>query len=233
LFGVGESMINPGLMQLADKGTIVFDEITNLPLNIQLDLLKFITRGEIELENGIVIRNIDVRIIATTCRDIKEAIKSGYFIEELYYRLNINAFHLKPLIERDQKDFEGFVLKFLDTYSKIFSKPSMFIEEDALEIIREEVWRDNQQGLEKFLEQLVYNSTESVITERIVVLELERLHHVFSRQIRTYDEYEEEMIKFALNQYKGVKNRIDIVADKLAIGRATLYRKIHKYNLEQ
>lgn len=233
LFGIGESMINPGMMQLADKGTIVFNEITNLPLNIQLDLLNYITNGEIELEKGIVIKDIDVRIIGTTKYDIREKIREGYFIEELYYRLNVNSFYLKPLRDRLPKDFEGFVLKFLDTYSRIFSKPRLYIEEEAIDVLRDEVWDKNMKALERFLEQMVYNCSVKTITKEIVEKELDRLHDVGASRIKLFDEYEKEFIESALNQYRGVKNKIDIVADKLGIGRATLYRKINKYDLLQ
>ena len=69
----------------------------------------------------------------------------------------------------------------------------MYIEEKALLIFREERWHQNQKGLEKFLEQLVYNTNESLITTDIIEKELERLHQGSSRYIRSYDEYEEEL----------------------------------------
>lgn len=231
LFGIGESMINPGMLQLAHKGTIVFNEITNLPLNIQMDILSLITTGEIELEKGIVIKDIDVRIIGTTKHDIKAKVKEGYFSEELYYRLNGNSFYLKPLTERTKEDFFDFTLKFLDNYSKIFTRPKIDIEDEAIEALMNESWDENLKGLEKFLEQLVYHLESSKITAEMIEDELYKLHASTSGHIKTFDEYEKEFIENALNQYKGVKNRIFIVADKLGIGRATLYRKVNKYNL--
>lgn len=233
LFGIGESMINPGMMQLADKGTIVFNEITNLPLNIQLDLLSFITTGEIELEKGIVIKDIDVRIIGTTKYDIKEKIRQGYFNEELYYRLNVNPLYLKPLRERSNRDFEKFVEIFLDKYSKIFSKSLICIDKLAIELLHNEYWDKNLKGLEMFLEQMVYNTETDFINCLDVERELDKTKDTSDglSKIKTYDEYEKEFIGSALDQYRGVKNKIDIVADKLGIGRATLYRKISKYDL--
>lgn len=233
LFGIGESMINPGMMQLADKGTIVFNEITNLPLNIQMDLLSYITTGEIELEKGIVIKDIDVRIIGTTKYDIKEKIRQGYFDEELYYRLNANSLYLKPLRERSNKDFKKFVEKFLDKYSKIFSKSLICIEELAIELLHNEYWDKNLKGLEMFLEQMVYNAETDFINCLDVERELDKTKDISGRlsKIKSFDEYEKEFIENALEQYRGVKNKIDIVADKLGIGRATLYRKISKYDL--
>lgn len=233
LFGIGESMINPGMMQLADKGTIVFNEITLLPLNIQMDLLNYITSGEIELEAGIVIKDIDVRIIGTTQYDIQDKIRQGYFNEELYYRLNMNSIHFDPLRERNYEDFKAFILKFLDIYAKIFSKSSFTIESEAIRVLRSEIWQDNLTGLEKFLEQLVCNCNENIITRHMIEDELDRIHEVdrSKNRILTFDAYEKDFIEKALHQYRGVKNQIDIVADKLGIGRATLYRKINKYNI--
>lgn len=233
LFGIGESMINSGKFQLADRGTIVFNEITNLPLNIQLDLLSYIITGEIKMEKGIIIKNIDVRIIATTEVDIRKKIKEGYFSEELFYRLNINNFKLKELTQRDRVDFNQFIKNFLEKYSKIFSKETIKIEKEGIDLLFNTHWEENITGVEKFLEQMVYHTNKRNYTKQNIMEELERINGCIDSliKIKSFDEYEKEIIKNALSHYDGVKNKIDIVADKLDIGRATLYRKINKYGL--
>lgn len=233
LFGIGKSMINPGKFQLADKGTIVFNEIANLPLNIQSDLLSYISKGEIKLEKGITIKDIDVRIIGITKYDLKQRIKKGFFNEELFYRLSTNSFNLKELKNRDKNDFTLFVKHFLDIYTKVFSKSKINIVNEGIEVLFNEEWDENITGLERFIEQMVCNTQKANLSKQDII---EALAHskqadFNSEKIKTFDEYEKELIANALSMYKGVKNRNEIVADKLGIGRATLYRKISKYNL--
>ena len=233
LFGIGENMLNSGKLQLAHKGTLIFNEIANLPLNIQKDLLTYISTGEVKMEKGVVIKDIDVRIIATTKYDLKQKVKEGFFNEELFYRLSVDSFKLKDLNDRSKRDFTMFVKNFLNIYSKVFSKPQVLIDEDGIDALYNQQWTENIRGLEKFLEQIVYHTKRTRLTKEDIERELNQIvvDKPSETNIKTFDEYEKEIIANALEQYKGVKNKIDVVADILGIGRATLYRKISKYDL--
>ena len=117
-----------GKFELADKGTILLDEITEMAFPLQAKLLRVLQEGEVDRLGGTGSVPIDVRVIATTNRDIKEAIKDGNFREDLYYRLNVIPLTLPPLRERAD-DIEilsmHFLKEFRDQYGKdglVFAK---------------------------------------------------------------------------------------------------------------
>lgn len=233
LFGISDYGKNIGKFQLANGGTIVLDEIGELPLNIQLDLLQYLNTGKIYLEKGIVIKDVDVRLIATTSIDLNEKIASGDFNEELYYRLNKNNLTLPSLKDRSKEEFGELVTFYTKKYAYIYNK-NIEINNDGLDILYEYNWPGNIKQLKKVLEKLVYKCKGDKLSNDKVRAAVDSLgkYSLNEDKILSFDEYEKQIIKNALVKYKDHKNSKAIVANKLGIGRATLYRKIDKYGLD-
>ncbi len=95
-----------GLIELANEGTLFFDEIGDMPLNLQAKILKFLEFGEFIPLGDTVKKQVDVRIIAATNKDLEALIKEGKFREDLYYRLNVIEIKIPPLREREKKIFQ-------------------------------------------------------------------------------------------------------------------------------
>lgn len=232
LFGISENGKNIGKFQLANNGTIVLNEICELPLNIQNDILEYINNGQMELEKGTVIKDINVRIIATTSQDIEELSSSNEFNEELFYRLNTTSIDIPSLNDRSKEEFDLLVNHFIKIFVNLLNKDNIEISERGLKILFSYHWQNNVKELKKIIERLVYKSKSSFISESLVKTTLKISNsHKSNEKIKKYDEYEKQILENALNQYKDCKNGKYIVAEKLDIGIATLYRKIKKYNL--
>ncbi|WP_066501370.1 sigma 54-interacting transcriptional regulator [Abyssisolibacter fermentans] len=232
LFGISKNGKNIGKFQLANNGTIVFDEICELPLNIQNDLLNYLNTGQIELEKGVIVKDIDVRIIATTSKNIEKLALNREFNEELFYRLNSTNISIPPLKDRSREDFDMLVKHYINVFINLLNKKDIEINEDGLEILFKYQWKSNIKELKKIIERIVYQTNENIISETLIKKTL----NIFSRnkktvKIKKFDEYEKEILENALMQYEDSKNGKYIVAEKLDIGIATLYRKIKKYNL--
>ena len=232
LFGIGEYGKHVGKFQLANGGTIVLEEIGDLPLNIQIDLLQYLNTGQIQLEEGIVIKNIDVRLIGTTRYSFSEKIAAGDFNEELYYRLNNNHLIIPDIKKRSKQEFKALIDFYIRKYSYIYNKV-IKIEHENVDMLYEYSWPGNIKQLQRVIEKIIYNSKNGVLSGESIKTSIQALEKdiVSKEGILKFDEYEKEIIKMALAKYKDHKNMKAIVADKLGIGRATLYRKIDKYNL--
>lgn len=234
LFGISEYGKHIGKFQLANGGTILLDEVGELPLNIQIDLLQYLNTGKIELEEGIVIDDIDVRLIATTRSSLDKRIEEGDFNEELYYRLNLNELNIPSVKERSKEDFVEMLDFYVKKYSYIYNK-KIELDDNLMDILYDYDWPGNVKQLQRVIEKIIYNAKSEVLLSGDIKLALNTNNHdidiTSSDDIMKFDEYEKLIIKSALDKYKNHKNAKAIVADKLGIGRATLYRKIDKYNL--
>lgn len=235
LFGISEYGKHIGKFQLANGGTILFEEIGELPLNIQIDLLQYLNTGRIELEEGIVIKNIDVRLIATTRDSLHKKIKEGDFNEELYYLLTLNELKIPGIKERSKEDFIELLNFYVKKYSYIYNK-KIDLDDKLIDILYDYDWPGNVKQLQRVIEKIIYNAKNEVVLSGDIKLVLSSMNHdidiTSTNNILKFDEYEKLIIKSALDKYKNHKNAKAIVADKLGIGRATLYRKIDKYNLQ-
>ncbi|MFA3783664.1 sigma-54 interaction domain-containing protein [Melioribacteraceae bacterium 4301-Me] len=153
-----------GRFELADKGTIFLDEIGEMPLQMQALLLRVIQEGTFERLGESITRKVDVRIIAATNINIKEAIKNGSFREDLYYRLNVVPIYLPPL--RARKDDIPFLIKhFIQRFNLLYNKEIEYIEDDALNAMLNYYWPGNIRELENAVEYaFIRNKEENKIT---------------------------------------------------------------------
>jgi two-component system response regulator PilR (NtrC family) len=143
-----------GLFELADKGTIFFDEIGNIPLDTQAKLLRVIQEREFMRLGGVDTIKVDVRIIAATNIRLREMVEAGGFREDLYYRLNVILIELPPL--RDRKDdIPLLVQHFLDKFIEEGRKLSMVVTSQAMDRLMAYDWPGNVRELENVIERAV------------------------------------------------------------------------------
>jgi DNA-binding NtrC family response regulator len=151
-----------GLFELADKGTIFFDEIGSVPLETQAKLLRVIQEREFMRLGGVDTIKVDVRIIAATNVDLKSMVEDGRFREDLYYRLHVIKVELPPLRER-REDVRLLAQHFLDKYGVENDKRHLDLTAAALDLMEEYDWPGNVRELENVIERAVVLCTEDRI----------------------------------------------------------------------
>jgi transcriptional regulator with GAF, ATPase, and Fis domain len=156
-----------GLFELADKGTLFFDEIGNIPMETQAKLLRVIQEREFMRLGGIETVKVDVRVVAATNVDLRRAVEEGRFREDLYYRLNVIAIQLPPLRQR-KEDIPALAQHFVDKYSQENGKPVQGVTPEALQVLMDYDWPGNVRELENVIERGVVLSTGSSIGPELV-----------------------------------------------------------------
>ncbi|HVR29042.1 MAG TPA: sigma-54 dependent transcriptional regulator [Thermoanaerobaculia bacterium] len=151
-----------GLFELANGGSIFFDEIGNIPLDTQAKLLRVIQEKEFMRLGGVDVLKADVRIIAATNANLEELVERGLFREDLYYRLNVITIHLPPLRKRPE-DIPLIANHFLNTYARENEKPIREISSGAMQLLMDYHWPGNVRELENAVERAVVLSTGSVL----------------------------------------------------------------------
>jgi DNA-binding NtrC family response regulator len=156
-----------GLFELADKGTLFFDEIGNIPLETQAKLLRVIQEREFMRLGGVETIKVDVRVVAATNIDLRRAVEEGRFREDLFYRLNVIAIQLPPLRQR-KEDVPALVQHFIDKYVKENGKPLEGVTSEVLQILMDYDWPGNVRELENVIERGVVLATEPTIGRDLV-----------------------------------------------------------------
>jgi len=151
-----------GLFEVANNGSIFFDEIGNIPLDTQAKLLRVIQEREFMRLGGVETIKVDVRIVAATNADLEELVQSGGFREDLYYRLNVITIHLPPLRRRTE-DIPLLARHFLQMYSAENGKPIREIAPSAMQLLMDYRWPGNVRELENAVERAVVLSTGEVL----------------------------------------------------------------------
>jgi two-component system response regulator AtoC len=220
-----------GLFELANHGTFFFDEISNLSLNIQAKLLRVIQEREFMKVGSQKRIKLDIRIIASSNRDLLEAIKAGTFREDLYYRLSVIPIHLPPLRERTG-DIPRLVDHFLRRYSQKGTREVNGISTRALKMLEDYSWPGNVRELEHTIERIVILEDGEIIQPEHLpsfISQRQSEFQVFSDEYYSLDELEKRYILFILRRTKGRRQE---AARILGINRKTLSHKIKKYNSE-
>src|SRR5919197_880629 len=143
-----------GLFDLADKGSIFFDEIGNVPLETQAKLLRVIQERDFMRLGGMETIKVDVRIIAATNVDLRQMMEEGRFREDLFYRLHVISIYLPPLRER-KVDIPVLAQHFLEKYGEENNKPELELTPEALDLLAEYDWPGNVRELENVIERAV------------------------------------------------------------------------------
>jgi len=156
-----------GLFELADKGTLFFDEIGNIPLETQAKLLRVMQEREFMRLGGVETLKVDVRVVAATNVDLRRAVDEGRFREDLYYRLNVIAVQLPPLRQR-KEDVASLVTHFVEKYAKENVKTVEGVTPDALLALMDYDWPGNVRELENLIERGVVLTTNGWIGRDLI-----------------------------------------------------------------
>jgi two-component system, NtrC family, response regulator AtoC len=220
-----------GLFELANQGTFFFDEISNLSLNIQAKLLRVLQEREFMQVGSQKRIKLDIRIIASSNRDLKEAIKAGDFRPDLYYRLSVIPIHLPPLRDRIE-DIPLLVDHFLRKYFQKCDREVKGISPRALQLLSKYSWPGNVRELEHTIERiLILEAPEIILPKHLPshFVQNNGKYQIFSPESCTLQDLEKRHIQFILTLTKG--NRQE-AARILGINRKTLSQKIKKYFLQ-
>jgi len=151
-----------GRFELADGGTLLLDEIGEVPLDLQTKLLRVLEEEEFERVGGSRTRRVDLRVLATTNRDLREAVAEGAFREDLFYRLNIVPLTLPPLRLRRQ-DIPSLVRHFLARYRSEYRGMVREVSAEAMELFREYAWPGNIRELRNVIQRIAVLTTTEVL----------------------------------------------------------------------
>jgi DNA-binding NtrC family response regulator len=223
-----------GLFEEAHEGTIFLDEIGELPLSLQVKLLRVLQEGEFMRLGENVSRKVDVRIIAATNRDLSKMVEDGTFREDLYFRLNIVSIKIPPLRER-REDIPLLVKYFLDDAMKRYSRSGMRISSEVFHYFNQYPWPGNVRELKNLIERLVVLADSETITPDNLTDEIKNVKSSvaslpFSLPEGGIDleEVEKEIIRQALEKNNWNQTH---TAKYLNITRNTLIYRMQKFNL--
>lgn len=219
-----------GRFELADKGTIFLDEIGEINPSVQVKLLRVLQEKVFERVGGEKSLEVDVRVVTATNRDLKKEIGAGRFREDLYYRLNIVNIHIPPLRER-RDDIPLLTATFLSDLAEENHKAIEGIDPKARIALQNYSWPGNVRELRNCIESAVVLCKGSIVTLEDLPPAVRSAEDDSLIKLEigiTMDQAEREIIRQTLLHYKGNKSKS---AEVLGIGRKTLHRKLHDYNL--
>src|SRR5215204_872527 len=218
-----------GKFEQADTGTIFLDEIGEMPLDIQVKLLRVLQEREIERVGGRNTIKIDVRIIAATNRNLEKEVAEGRFRMDLYYRLNVFPIIVPPLRER-KDDIPPLAIHFMNYYSRKIGKVVNKISSKAIEALMMYEWPGNIRELENLIERAVLLARDSTIEE--ILMPASSIKEAYSRPqspyIKTIEENERDHILAALKKCNGKISGEGGAAELLNINVSTLNSRIKK-----
>ena len=218
-----------GRFEMADGGTLLLDEISEIDPSLQAKLLRVLQEREFERVGSTQTIKIDVRILATTNRDLQQEVEEGHFREDLYYRLNVIELNLPSLRER-KEDIPSLVQHFIDRYNEENGKQIEGITEDALDLLTQYSWPGNIRELENYIERAVVVSRTPVLNvvdfPQKITTEPSSRDDDGIHMGMTVHEMERRLIMKTLEGCDG--NRTE-AATLLAISTRTLRNKLHEY----
>jgi sigma-54 dependent transcriptional regulator, acetoin dehydrogenase operon transcriptional activator AcoR len=206
-----------GKFELAHKGTIFLDEIGDMPIEVQVHLLRVLEERKIQRIGGDQVIPIDVRVIAATNKDLRNAVKKGEFREDLLYRLKVISLEV-PSLKQRKSDIPLLVQHFVDKLGMHFRKNQIQLDPKVIEVLQEYSWPGNIRELKNVVEQMLFNMEGNFISINDLPEELTNQKIVSEK-----DEF--------LEIIHTMNGNMSEIAKKLGISRATLYRKMKKYGI--
>lgn len=232
----GAEKAKKGRFELADKGTIFLDEIGDIPINLQLKLLRVLQEHQIERLGSTENINIDVRIIAATHQNLEDKIKDGSFREDLYYRLNIVSINIPPLRER-KEDIVPLTEYFTEKYSMENDRQKLDFSKEAIDLLMKYSFPGNVRELENIIERAVVLSRSEVITVNDLPnvvkgykAEVEIPEKEKGNMVEQVEALEKKLIFDALGQANGNQS---LAGRILGITERNLRYKMQKYGIKK
>ena len=232
----GASMSKPGKFEQADQGTVFLDEIGDVPGNIQVKLLRVLQERQFERLGSNFTRNVDVRVVAATNVDLREALEQGRFREDLYYRLNVVPINIPPLRER-KGDIPFLAIHFVNKLSKDLGASAKEISPAAIDRLVSHPWPGNVRELENTIERSLVLASGDTLQPADIRLEAPRgtAPSAASQQTpllpegETLEHWEQMMIREALRRANGNKSQ---AARILGLTRNALRYRLSQMGLE-
>jgi DNA-binding NtrC family response regulator len=214
-----------GLIEEAEGGVLFLDEIGDMPLTMQVRLLRFLDSGEIRAVGGTTVKHVDVRVIAATNRCLRSEIRERHFREDLFFRLSVVSLHLPPLRERPD-DMPALVQSLARRIATRLGVPAPKVADDAMALLLRYRWPGNIRELQNALEQALVQEPGGLITAHdlppSVVLGLDETMLPPAPEID-----ETEQLVTELRRHKGNHTK---AAAALGISRTTLWRRLRRRN---
>lgn len=223
-----------GMFEMAQRGTIFLDEVADIPLNLQVKLLRVIQEQELMRVGGTKPIKLDVRIIAATNKDIEEMVRKGVFREDLYYRLNVVIIRVPPLRDRIE-DIPALANYFLKRFITKY-KQDKIISTEAMDLLMAYSWPGNVRELENVIENLVVQVRDKIIIPSHLMLKFCQETGTLLPQIKVnglmplkeaVQQVEEDLIRKALRKYGSTRK----AATALGVDQSTIVRKAQKLRI--
>lgn len=222
----------PGKFELAHKGTIFLDEITDLPLEMQPKLLRVLEEKETERLGGTRISKSNFRLIAATHENLERSVEEGKFRKDLYYRLNVIPIHIPPLRER-KEDIPLIAENLIQTLNREVGTNVTQISPEVMSILKNYDWPGNVRELSNILERMIYAAEGETLEIHHLPFFLRRMdkgliksHPAHLKKLR--EDMEKEALIHAIRISNNNKNR---AAKFLGIHRTAIYKKMKKFNI--
>ncbi|MFY9908219.1 MAG: sigma-54 dependent transcriptional regulator [Candidatus Sulfotelmatobacter sp.] len=228
----GANLSKPGKFELADKGTLFLDEIGDVPPATQVKLLRVLQEREFERLGGTKTVKVDVRLIAATNRDLREALEQRTFREDLYYRLNVVPIDIAPLRQR-KEDIPELVNLFISRFAGDSGKPVESISPEAMQILLNYHWPGNVRELQNIIERGCALAKGTVLEASDIHLDVRPAKASnggsgFLPEGMTLERWEDEMIQEALRRANGNKSQ---AARLLGLSRNALRYRLSKIGI--
>ncbi len=220
-----------GRFEIANGGTIFFDEIGELSLNMQTRLLRVLQEKSFERVGGYETIKSDFRLITATNRNLKQEVAENRFRADLYYRINIIPIEIPPLRERPE-DIPALCQNFLEAYSREMNKSVQTIDDETIKMLQRYNWPGNVRELRNVVERMVVLSHDGMLDLDVLPEEIRDMlaEDKTEEALRTQTKaFEKEYIIKIMNKYSG---NVAKAADEMQIARKNLYKKLNEYDIK-
>ncbi|MGE5255446.1 MAG: sigma-54-dependent transcriptional regulator [Hyphomicrobiales bacterium] len=229
----GARGVKKGLLETVQGGTILLDEIAEMPLSMQVKLLRVLQEKKLMRVGGTVEIPVDIRVLAATNKNLKEEVEKGAFRHDLYFRLSVMTLLVPPLSER-RDDIPLLCRHFLQKFGRDQARPVTGIDDAVLQVLMEYEFPGNIRELENIMERAVALTRGPLISLEDLPADLQQRRIILRRgqsthEYLTLEENEREYIAWVLKQVNHNKTR---AAEILAIDRVSLWRKLRRYRME-
>jgi DNA-binding NtrC family response regulator len=224
VFGASnEDIAEPSIMEQADGGTVLFNDILTISKEQQMNLLRFLQEGTIETRDGL--KTVNVRVLAANSSDVEKALIDGDFNEELYHYINVLRINVPSLKER-ASDIGLLARYYLQEFSKEYNSQAKGFSEDALKSLTRYFWPGNVRELMNQIKRAVLMSDSVIIEEHHLDLPPRNDAKRSLKSIR--EKSERDALLVVLESHSG---QVSNAAKELGVSRATMYRLLNKHNL--